>query len=130
MKLFKYFIIAFFVLGSNNTIQAQEVIKNIDSAALNAVLTNNANVQLVDVRTPNEFNSGHLKKAININYYDKSFKQQISKLNKSKPIYVYCRSGVRSKYSAAILNKLGFKTVYNLKGGILSWNELKLPLEK
>jgi len=130
MKLFKYFIIGFLIVGFSNNMWSQGSVKNIDSATLNTVLTKNPNIQLIDVRTSNEFNSGHLKKAINLNYYDKSFSQQISKLDKSKPIYVYCRSGVRSKYSATILKKLGFKTVYNLKGGILSWNKLKLPLEK
>jgi len=87
-------------------------------------------MQLVDVRTPNEYKSGHITNAININYYDQDFSAQISKLNKSKPIYVYCRSGVRSKYSSQILKKLGFKKIYNLKGGILNWNANKLPLKK
>lgn len=134
MKFFKHFLIGLIFIGINNNLSAQskqtEVVKNIEPVELNAILANNSKVQLVDVRTPSEFNTGHINKALNINYYDRDFSQQISKLDKSKPIYVYCRSGVRSKYSSDILKKLGFKKIYNLKGGILSWSAQNLPLEK
>lgn len=134
MKFFKHFLIGLIFIGINNNLSAQskqtEVVKNIEPIELNAILASNSKVQLVDVRTPSEFNTGHINKALNINYYDRDFSQQISKLDKSKPIYVYCRSGVRSKYSSEILKKLGFKKIYNLKGGILSWSSQNLPLEK
>ena len=131
MKIIKSLLIAFLCIGLGQITSAQSkegAIKNIEPKELSASLNNN--IQLIDVRTPNEFKSGHINKSVNINYYDQDFSAQISKLDKSKPIYVYCRSGVRSKYSSEILKKLGFKTIYNLKGGILNWNANKLPLEK
>jgi len=131
MKVIKSFLIVFLTMGltQNTTAQSNEsTIKNIAPKELNIALSNN--IQLVDVRTPNEYKTGHITNALNINYYDQDFSMQIGKLDKSKPIYVYCRSGVRSKYSSEILKKLGFKTIYNLKGGILNWNANNLPLEK
>lgn len=76
---------------------------------------------LVDVRTPEEFEEGHIDGAININVNDEAFKEQISKLDKSKPVFVYCRSGKRSAAAAAEMSKAGFKQVYDLEGGILNW---------
>ncbi|MFK5889223.1 MAG: rhodanese-like domain-containing protein [Flavobacteriaceae bacterium] len=132
MKILKILFITFLCIGLSQNIIAQStgkgVIKNIEPKELSATLNNN--IQLVDVRTPNEFKSGHIKGSVNMNYYDQDFSTQIGKLDKSKPIYVYCRSGVRSKYSSEILKKLGFKKIYNLKGGILNWNTNKLPLKK
>ena len=82
----------------------------------------NKEVQLVDVRTPSEFKKGHLGRAINIDFYDKnSFCESFEQLNKEEPVYLYCRSGVRSKKAAYKLLKMGFSKVYNLKGGINSW---------
>jgi rhodanese-related sulfurtransferase len=131
MKILKTLFLTFLCIGLSQNIIAQSkgVIKNIEPAELKTALDNN-NIQLVDVRTPNEFKSGHINKALNINYYNQDFSTQIGKLNKSKPIYVYCRSGVRSKYSSEILKKIGFKTIYNLKGGVLNWNANKFPLKK
>jgi len=88
------------------------------------------NTQLIDVRTPREFTDEHLNGAININYYKKAlFHKEMAKLDKSKPVYVYCRSGVRSSKSAKILKKAGFK-VYDLKGGILDWKSNNLETKK
>ncbi|VXC21472.1 Thioredoxin [Flavobacterium sp. 9AF] len=78
-------------------------------------------VQLVDVRTPEEFASGHLKNAININSNDSNFKQQIESLDKTKPILVYCKSGGRSGRACGQLKELGFTTIIDLDGGILAW---------
>ncbi|MEG1553743.1 MAG: rhodanese-like domain-containing protein [Rikenellaceae bacterium] len=78
-------------------------------------------IQLIDVRTPEEFAEGHIGKAVNINYNDVNFEEHTSNsLNKTLPVAIYCRSGVRSHNAAAILFKNGFK-VYELQGGILSW---------
>ncbi|MCF6349719.1 MAG: rhodanese-like domain-containing protein [Flavobacteriaceae bacterium] len=81
---------------------------------------NGKDVQLLDVRTPDEYNEGHIAKAKNINIYDDDFLQQVTSLSKSKPVYVYCRSGARSMKAANKLKDAGFK-VYNLNGGIKGW---------
>ncbi len=104
------------------------VIKIIEPTNLFSALKT-SKIQLIDVRTPSEFETGHIAKSVNIDYYDQEFSTKIGKLDKSKPIYVYCRSGVRSSNSAEILKKLGFKTIYNLNGGVLNWSSQKLPLE-
>ena len=80
-------------------------------------------VVLVDVRTPKEFESGHITNAINVNFFDtKKFVSSFNKLNKEEPVYLYCRSGKRSLKAAKRLDSLGFKKIYDLKGGYLDWN--------
>ena len=86
----------------------------------NAVI--NKKVQLVDVRTPSEFKKGHLAQALNIDFYDKgSFKTSFEQLDKTQPVYLYCRSGFRSKKAAVRLLAMGFVKVYDLKGGLNNW---------
>ncbi|GGK55797.1 MULTISPECIES: rhodanese-like domain-containing protein [Flavobacteriaceae] len=86
------------------------------------------NNTIVDIRTPREFTQGYIEGAININYYDKTFLEQVAKLDKSKPIYIYCRSGSRTSSAAKKLKNLGFIEVNDLEGGIISWarNQYKI----
>lgn len=85
-------------------------------------------VQLLDVRTPQEYAEGHIDGALNINVQSDDFKQMAEKeLSKDSTILVYCRSGRRSMDAAEILTKLGYKVV-NLKGGIIEWKEDGLPV--
>ena len=87
-------------------------------------------VQLVDVRTPREYNTERINGAININYYEEElFRKKMATLDKSQPVYVYCRSGIRSGKSAIILKNAGFK-VYDLKGGIKAWKSNDLETVK
>lgn len=82
----------------------------------------NGGVQLLDVRTPQEFAAGHLPDAINIDVQDPDFEQKaLDTIKGSKTVYVYCRSGKRSMAAAHILAKDGYKVV-NLDGGILGWH--------
>lgn len=82
----------------------------------------NADVTLLDVRTPEEFASQHIDNATNININGDDFESKIKNLDKNKPVYVYCLSGGRSAKAMSKLNDLGFKEVYNLEGGIMKWN--------
>ena len=85
-------------------------------------------VQLVDVRTPQEYAEGHIDGALNINVQSNDFQQIVDKeLSKDSTILVYCRSGRRSLDAAKILKKIGYKVV-NLKGGIIEWEEDGLPV--
>lgn len=87
-----------------------------------AAITNN-NVQLVDVRTSNEFNSGHIKNAVNIDFFKASgFLKAFEQFDTTKPIYLYCRSGNRSNKAANRIAKLGFTKIYDLQGGYLNYN--------
>lgn len=85
---------------------------------------------LIDVRTPEEFSAGHLKGAININFYDEKFIAKINSLTKEEPIYVYCASGGRSAKAQEIINDLGIKDVTNLLGGYKAWSAKGLEIEK
>lgn len=83
-------------------------------------------LQLVDVRTPEEYSVSHLKNAQNICVTDDDFEQQVDALDRGKPVYVYCRSGKRSARAAKILKEMGFTKVYDLQGGIVEWEENEL----
>lgn len=79
------------------------------------------NVQIVDVRTPEEFSEGAISNAININVNGSAFESEIQKLDKTQPVYVYCRSGARSQKAAEKMIAFGFTQVIDLEGGYLSW---------
>ncbi|WP_308993325.1 rhodanese-like domain-containing protein [Mariniflexile litorale] len=95
-------------------------IKVLPPEAFKKQITSNS-VQLIDVRTVNEFKSGHIKDAKNIDFFSSNFNTQLEELNKEKPIYLYCRSGNRSNKAANQLAKMGFTEIYDLKGGFLNW---------
>lgn len=87
-------------------------------------------VQVLDVRTPEEYADGHIAGAINIDIFGDGFLQEANEmLDKSKPVAVYCRSGKRSAEAARLLSGDGFE-VTNLLGGILAWEADKRPIEK
>lgn len=92
-------------------------------------LTNN-DVLLVDVRTPQEFKSGHIENAANINFLSSDFEQNVQKLDTTKTLVIYCRSGNRSGKSTSVFLNAGFNEVRDLKGGVLNWQKSGLELEK
>ena len=85
-------------------------------------------IQLVDVRTPEEYKGNHLKGAQNICVTSDDFKEKVKILDKNKPVYVYCYKGGRSAQAALELKELGFTKIYDMDGGILLWEENKLEL--
>ena len=78
-------------------------------------------VQLVDVRTPEEYSEGYIEGFQNIDFFSNTFSQDIEKLDKSKPVIVYCKSGNRSAKSAKKMQEAGFYKIYDLEGGITKW---------
>ena len=80
-----------------------------------------SDVVVLDVRTPEEFNSGHIPNAINIDIYSDYFNSDIAALDKSKSYAVYCRSGKRSVDASSEMDLIGFESTYNLTGGIIEW---------
>jgi rhodanese-related sulfurtransferase len=85
---------------------------------------------LIDVRTPGEYAQGHLANAVLIDVNSSDFKSRVSRLDKSKPVFVYCKAGSRSSSAAGVLTDLGFKEIYDLNGGITSWQKANKPIEK
>ena len=78
---------------------------------------------IIDVRTPQEFNDGFIRNAVNINIYDSNdFIEKVKSFSKKDEIYLYCKSGARSSAACEIMGQLGFENVYNLEGGITDWN--------
>lgn len=77
--------------------------------------------QLVDVRTPEEYDEGHISDALNIDYFSDNFVQDMEKLDKTKPIVLYCKSGNRSNKSLKVLQEAGFTKIYDVDGGITEW---------
>ncbi|MBT8246314.1 MAG: rhodanese-like domain-containing protein [Acidimicrobiia bacterium] len=95
-----------------------------------AVLDDRApEVVLLDVRTPEEFNEVRVPGSINVDFYAADFASQLDTLSKDVPYVVYCRSGNRSSQTMDIMRDLGFTEVWDVDGGIISWNEAGLPLE-
>jgi rhodanese-related sulfurtransferase len=133
-----FFVVSLTISCKENKVEEQQLTKSEQQVVINKklVATNfktnieNKNVQLVDVRTPEEFKAGHIKNAGNINFYDTDFLTQMNKLDKNKPLYIYCRSGGRSGKAAAKLKEQGFKEVYDLQGGILDWEKNNFETEK
>jgi rhodanese-related sulfurtransferase len=77
---------------------------------------------ILDLRTPEEYKKEHIENAKNLNYYSKTFKNDLNKLEKDKTYVIHCRSGGRSGKTAPIMKELGFNEVYDM-GGITQWKE-------
>lgn len=76
---------------------------------------------IIDIRSPKEYRKGSIKGAFNFNFLSKKFIENFKELNKSEPLYVYCKSGQKSYNASLQLSKLGFTNVFHLKGGYLTW---------
>ncbi|WP_392348835.1 rhodanese-like domain-containing protein [uncultured Polaribacter sp.] len=111
------FIMIFFCINCNS----QVALKAITTKELK-VLLSQENIQLMDVRTPEEIKEGAIQTAFFVNYFDVDFENvATAKLNKSKPVYLYCRSGNRSGKACKILKEKGFEAI-NVLGGYKQWN--------
>ncbi len=88
-------------------------------------------VQLIDVRTPEEYAEGYIANFQNIDFLSETFDEDILKLDKNKPVILYCKSGGRSAKCAEKMLKAGFVKIYDFKGGFTKWehdgNEIVMP---
>ncbi len=121
--------------GPEATVNGQsgqpQVIQNLTAQqAFTLIEKNRNNPQFVvlDVRTAEEFNAGHLENATMLDYYSPTFRNDLDKLDKGKKYLVYCRSGHRGREAAKIMQQLGFIEVYNLADGIIGWEGAALPV--
>lgn len=87
-------------------------------------------VQLVDVRTPQEWGTGHIADALHIDWFDDDFREHVAKLGKDRPVRVYCAAGGRSEDARELLREMGFKDVKDLDGGISAWKKAGAPVVK
>jgi len=93
-------------------------------------ITTKQNIQILDVRTPKEFFSGHIKNALQADWNDKAeFERRLAFVDKAKPVYVYCLAGGRSAAAADKMRKAGYTNVFELSGGTNAWRAANKPLE-
>ena len=112
------FLITISILFIGHIVQSQE---RLSSKEFRKKLVNSGNALLIDVRTPEEIGKGYLNGAVFIDFYDSTFKDQVGTIDRKRPVFVYCAIGGRSWDAAKIMHEMGFKNVYDLKGGIIVW---------
>ena len=96
---------------------------NMKAVEVAKILKDNPNAVVLDIRTPAEFNEGHIPNAVNIDYKADSFDIELGKLDRDTTYVMHCRSGRRSANSFEIFKKLGFKNIIHMDDGILGWEE-------
>ena len=129
MKNYKRLIFSTLLLSVSLVTRAQTGPKHLYPQQAAQWLESDKNVVVLDVRTPNEFRTGHLKNAVNVDYTSPDFEQQLAKLDKAKPYLLHCAVGGRSTKTLPVL-QLGFRDVRHLDGGIQAWQNAKLPVVK
>lgn len=104
--------------------------KNILAPAEFEEQVSKAGIQILDVRTLQEYTSGHIKNSLQADWLDQEqFKERVQYIDKIKPVYVYCGSGVRSNEAVKWLQRDGFSQVFELKNGFIAWKQNNKPIE-
>ncbi len=109
--------------------QAKAPVEHVDAQGA-AKLVEAGEVRIVDVRTPPEFQAGHLEGAINVDFNSPDFADRVAKLPRDKPILLHCQSGRRSTAALPVFEKNGFARIYHLDGGFGAWASAGLPVVK
>ena len=136
----KYLIIPFLFFTSTILLGCEERIKqtSVQTEIVQSKITvispqevynaiqEDASLQLLDVRTPGEYGVTHLKSSQNICVTTPGFKEKAAKLDKTQPVYVYCKSGGRSARASKILADMGFTQIFDLQGGITNWEKQEM----
>ena len=120
-NIFFFGLISVLVIAGCQNKPKTEIITIVSPQQVDDAVYNDSEIQLVDVRTKEEFLEGHLHKAQNICITDDDFKEKVAKLDKDHPVYVYCKGGGRSAKAAQILKEMGFKEIYDMEGGLMNW---------
>ena len=122
MKYFK--IIAVLLTFSLVSCQGQTTgkVEKLDAKTFSEKISVSSDVQLLDVRTPGEYEKQRIGNAKNIDWNGSDFEKKVATFDKSKPIYVYCLSGGRSHQATSKLSAMGYTKIYELDGGIVKWN--------
>lgn len=118
-------IFIFFSFCACKTALVKENVQLISPSELEEQYTPGQDI-LLDVRTADEYNQGHIQDALNIDVIKESeFKDKIKTLDQDQTIFVYCRSGKRSANASKILEENGFKNIKDIEGGFLAWKKVK-----
>lgn len=105
------------------TQQQSAIYKDVNVNEFKKLVDQLDNEVILDVRTPGEVSQGMISGAQHIDFYADNFKDELKKLDKDKPVLVYCAAGGRSAQAQAMMKDMGFKEVYNLLGGYTAWKQ-------
>lgn len=132
MKKTFLIIVAIFSFGSNTFAQTANttVVTNLSAERFKAIIANDKEGVIIDLRTTDEINKGFIKGSVQLDFLAKDSEKQIDKLDKNKTYYIYCAAGGRSGDAAEYMEKHGFKRVYNLEKGFSDWAKKGFPVEK
>ncbi|PPL01364.1 thioredoxin [Parapedobacter indicus] len=114
-------------LGGCTGRQTQQESSRLSATDFSEKISETENALILDVRTPEEFEKGHLENAVNIDWKGSDFDRNVSKFEPSTPVFVYCLSGGRSKAAADHLKEIGFENITELAGGMMEWRANNLP---
>lgn len=107
-------------------IAAAADIRNVTPQQAQSILASKPDIKILDIRTPGEFRAGHIKGALNINFYSKSFREKLAKLDRNAPYLMHCKRGGRSGASLKAFRALGFTNVIHMPAGMDGWKRAKL----
>lgn len=119
MKRFTFALALVLALQASSV--AQQEINTVSAEQFAQLMDGLDAYQLVDVRTVAEFEDGRIQGAALYDINNEQFENQISKLDRNRPVLLYCRTGKRSYRAAEILQEKGFRQIINLEGGITAW---------
>lgn len=125
MKYFSLLLLALTVSLSNcqtETSVDSGVNKRVSIEEFKSSLASLSDVALIDVRTPEEYEAGHIEGAKNINFLAPDFAEKMGELDKTKPVMIYCQAGGRSAKALKKLKEMGFQHALELEGGYSSWH--------
>lgn len=129
MKAIFALIVAAALFSFVHVAQAADA-KNITVDEAAKLVQSNTNIVVLDVRTPGEFQSGHIKGATNINFNDKDFAKKVAALDKNKTYIIHCAAGGRSGRACEQIKTLNFKNMLHMNEGFSKWKEAGKPVEK
>jgi len=101
----------------------------VQAAEAQQLLQRQPDLKILDIRTPAEFQQGHLPSAQNLDFYSPDFASQLQALDPQQPYLMYCASGVRSAKAYQQMKALGFNTVYEIQGGYQAWSAGQFPVQ-
>lgn len=99
------------------------MMENLEQDKWREMLNDNSDAVMIDVRTADEFLEGFIPNALNIDIFKgQGFIDEVAKLDKDKPYFLYCKAGSRSMQACQVMSQMGFDRTYNLIGGFSKWN--------
>jgi rhodanese-related sulfurtransferase len=126
MKLYASLLIVGWALIGTSF--AQNTARDISIDQVTATLKSHPNALVLDVRTEGEWNGGHMAGAAWMDFLEDDFESQFSKIEKDRPVLIYCAAGGRSASAMKAMARAGFTTLFNVKGGFNAWEDADRPV--